>query len=89
MNNQVKVLSAKDTKVDAISRMQKLKLIAKAKLLDAERKKINDAITSILTSEGDLEDKRLEVSAGNLHYMVWFLAFITLGGIAVQQVLKR
>ena len=45
---------------------------------------VDDAVTSILASEGDLEDKRLEVSSSNLHYMAWFLAFVTLGGIAVQ-----
>ena len=89
MNEQVKVLAAHDTKIDTETRAKKQKLIQKAKLLDDERKKIDAAVTTILTSEGDLEDKRLEVSAGNLHYMVWLLAFVTLGGIAVQQVLKR
>ena len=89
MNEQVKVLSAHDTRIDTETRAKKQNLIQKAKLLDDERKKIDNAITGILTSEGDLEDKRLEVSAGNLHYMVWLLAFVTLGGIAVQQVLKR
>lgn len=89
MNQQVQVLAAHDTKIDAVTRLQKQKLINKAKDLDAERKLIDNAITSILTSDGDLEDKRLEVSSSNLHYMAWLLAFVTLGGIAVQQVLKR
>ena len=89
MNEQVKIIAGRDTKVDAESRAQKQRLIQRAKALDAERQKIESAITSIITSEGDLEDKRLEVSSSNLHYMVWLLAFVTLGGIAVQQVLKR
>ena len=89
MNNQVKILASHDTRVDSESRARKQQLIKKAKDLDAERVKIEAAITSIVTSEGDLEDKRLEVDSSNLHYMVWLLAFVTLGGIAVQQVLKR
>ena len=88
MNQQVQVIVSKDNKVDKEVGTTKGQLVQKAKTLDIERQKIQRAITSILTSQGDLEDKHLETGSVNIHYFVWLLAFVTLGGIAVKQVLK-
>ena len=88
MNQQVQVIVGKDNKVDKEVGTTKGQLVQKAKTLDIERQKIQSAITSILTSQGDLEDKHLETGSVNIHYFVWLLAFVTLGGIAVKQVLK-
>ena len=88
MNQQVQVILAKDKKVDSQTATTKGQLVTRAKALDAERQKIQQSITSILTSQGDLEDKHLETGSVNIHYFVWLLAFVTLGGIAVKQVLK-
>jgi len=89
MNQQVQVIVGKDKKVDTHIGTTKGQLVQKAKTLDVERQKIQNAITSILTSQGDLEDKHLETGSVNIHYFVWLLAFVTLGGIAVKQVLKN
>lgn len=88
MNEQVKVLTKKDKHVDSQTKLQKQRLIKRAKVLDAERKKVEMAITSIKTSEGDLQDKKLETSSVSMQYFTWLLAFVTLSGIAVKQILK-
>ena len=89
MNQQVQVIVGKDKKVDTQIGTTKGELVAKGKSFRHRKtKKFKDAITSILTSQGDLEDKHLETGSVNIHYFVWLLAFVTLGGIAVKQVLK-
>ena len=89
MNDQVKIIKQKNQRVDSNITEQKSALVEKTAALNKEREKINALTTSIQTMSGELDDKRLEVSSVYLHYMVWFLAFVTLGGVAVQQVLKN
>ena len=88
MNAQVQIIVKRDNIVSGETSARKKALIAQAKILDIEREKIQQAATSIITSQGVLENKRLVAGSVNIHYFVWLLAFVTLGGIAVKRVLK-
>ena len=88
MNEQVKIIAASDDRVDKNRLLQKTQLINKATELEKERKRINDLAVSIVTSEATFNNKKKEVTSVKMHYIVWALAAVTLGGIAIKQISK-
>ena len=88
MNEQVKIIAARDDRVDKNRLLQKTQLINKATELEKERKRINDLAVSIVTSEATFNNKKKEVTSVKMHYIVWALAAVTLGGIAIKQISK-
>ena len=63
-------------------------LVAKAQALDLERQQIQKSITSILTSQGDLEDKHLETGSVNIHYFVWLFNQISPAPFVISLILE-
>ncbi len=84
----VQSVNSRNAKLAPVAASHRNNLQARMKALEKAQNQLKQKADMSSTLSGEIDNRNLNVDATYMHYIVWFIAAVTIGAVSVQQLSK-